>query len=64
MSSNLVVPATISLEENIMPNCLVDKYTKEELEIIVNNSFSMKELLRNLGYGTTSGKNGQTVQKD
>ena len=46
-----------------LPNCLVDKYTKEELEAKVNESFSMKDLLRNLGYTSVSGRNNVVVQK-
>ena len=33
---------------------LVDKYTKEELEKIINQSTSMQDFLRNLGYSSNS----------
>ena len=33
---------------------LIDKYTKEELEKIINQSTSMQDFLRNLGYSSNS----------
>ena len=41
---------------------LVDKYSKYELENIVNNSFSLKEVIDKLGYNTHSGNNSKTVK--
>ena len=41
---------------------LVDKYTKEELEQIVKQSNSIKEVIDKLGYTTHSGRNSQTVK--
>ena len=45
-----------------MANALIDNYTKEQLEEIVKNSFSMKEVIDKLGYATHSGSNNQTVK--
>jgi len=42
---------------------LIDKYTKEELELIVKNSFSFAEVIQKLGYTTSSGSNHKTVYK-
>lgn len=42
---------------------LVDEYSKEELELLVEQSFSFKDLLAKLGYGTYTGKNYETVKK-
>ena len=42
---------------------LIDSYSKEELEIIVENSSSIKEVVSRLGYSTTSGRNHETVKK-
>ena len=41
---------------------LIDKYTKEELEQIVKQSNSIKEVIDKLGYTTHSGGNNQTVK--
>ena len=41
---------------------LIDKYSKEELEQIVKQSLSMKEVIDKLGYATHSGSNNQTVR--
>ena len=41
---------------------LVDKYTRTELEQIVNQSNSLKEVIDKLGYTTHSGSNNQTVK--
>lgn len=44
-------------------SALIDKYSKEELEYIVNSSTTMKEIISKLGYSTTSGSNNVTVKK-
>lgn len=41
---------------------LIDNYSKEELQDIVNNSFSIKDVVRKLGYSTESGNNSETVK--
>lgn len=41
---------------------LIDSYSKEELEQIVKNSFSIKEVVGRLGYSTTSGNNSNVVK--
>ena len=38
-----------------MTLALMDKYSKEEFEKIILNSFSYKECLKNLGYNSVSG---------
>lgn len=42
---------------------LISKYTKEELEKIVSQSFSYAEVIRKAGYSTKSGDNLKTVKK-
>lgn len=42
---------------------LIDNYTKDELQKIVDESFSMKEVIDKLGYATHSGSNNITVKK-
>lgn len=42
---------------------LIDQYTKQELEQIVNQSTSMKEVIDKLGYSTHSGSNNITVKQ-
>jgi hypothetical protein len=44
-------------------SALVDNYSKEELEKIVNESFSMAEVISKLGYKTRNGSNDKTVKK-
>lgn len=41
---------------------LIDTYTKHELIEIVKTSKSMKDVIRKLGYSTTSGNNHKTVK--
>jgi hypothetical protein len=41
---------------------LIDKFTKDELEYIVKNSLTMKEVLKTIGYSTVSGDNHKTVK--
>ena len=41
---------------------LIDNYSKEELEQIVQQSTSMKEVIDKIGYATHSGSNNQTVK--
>lgn len=41
---------------------LIDKYSKEELESIVNKSNSLREVILKLGYSTASGKNSETLK--
>ena len=41
---------------------LIDEYSVEELELIVKNSKSYKEVLKKLGYSTTSGSNNKTLK--
>ena len=42
---------------------LVDKFTKEQLEEIVKESTSMKEVIDKIGYTTHNGSNNKTVKK-
>ena len=42
---------------------IIDKYSKEELENIVKNSYSLSEVITKLGYVTRSGSNNETVKK-
>ena len=42
---------------------LIDNYSKEELQQIVVQSTSMKEVIDKLGYATHSGSNNNTVKK-
>ena len=42
---------------------LIDEYNKEELEQIVQQSYSLKEVINKLGYSTSSGRNNSTVKK-
>ena len=41
---------------------LIDKYTKEELMQIVQQSSSLKEVIDKLGYSTHSGSNNKTIK--
>lgn len=41
---------------------LVDNYSKEELQNIVASSFSMKEVIKKLGYKTCNGSNSKTIK--
>lgn len=41
---------------------IIDRYTKEELENIVKNSLSIKEVVKKLGYSTNGGDNSKTVK--
>lgn len=41
---------------------LLDKYTKEELQTIVGESNSIREVLRKVGYQTYSGSNPNTLK--
>ena len=41
---------------------LIDSYSKEELEVIVKNSNSIKDVIGRLGYSTISGRNSETVK--
>ena len=41
---------------------IVDKYSKEELEQIVKQSNSIKEVVGKLGYQTFGGRNSETVK--
>lgn len=42
---------------------LIDKYTTDELTDIVNNSYSLREVIYKLGYSTGSGSNNTTLKK-
>jgi hypothetical protein len=42
---------------------LIDEYSKEELEEIVRDSTSMKQVIDKLGYSTHSGNNNRTVKE-
>lgn len=42
---------------------IIDEYSKEELEQIVQQSNSLKEVIDKLGYSTHSGSNHKTVKK-
>ena len=41
---------------------IIDNFSKEQLEEIVKNSSSMKEVIDSLGYSTHSGSNNETVK--
>ena len=41
---------------------LIDQYSKEELQQIVSQSTSLKEVIDKLGYATHSGSNNRTVK--
>lgn len=45
-----------------MAKALVDNFTKEELEKIVQDSHSYKDVLRGLGYGSCNGNSYKTVK--
>lgn len=45
-----------------MKEILIDKYTKQELEEIIKDSFSYREVLIKLGYSCTSGSNNETLK--
>lgn len=45
-----------------MAQALIDKYSKEELEIIVKSSNSIRDVIRKLGYSTTGGSNSDTIK--
>lgn len=47
----------------IIINSLVDNYTKDELEYIVQTSNSMKQVIAKLGYKTQNGRNADTVKR-
>ena len=44
-------------------NCLIDEYSKEDLETMVKKSYSMAELIKKIGYATRGGNNHITVKK-
>lgn len=46
-----------------MEKAIIDKYTKEELEQIVKQSYSYAQVLKKLGYSTRSGSNHITLKK-
>ena len=41
---------------------LIDRFTKEELKNIVENSLTMREVLSQIGYSTVGGDNHKTVK--
>lgn len=41
---------------------LIDSYSKEELEKIVATSYSVREVIKKLGYSTVGGNNAKTVK--
>ena len=45
-----------------MANALVDNFTKEELEEIVKESYSYRDVIKKIGYTTVSGGNTKTVK--
>lgn len=46
-----------------MREALIDKYSEDELEEIVKNSKCIRDVLKNVGYSTVSGRNADTVKK-
>lgn len=46
-----------------MREALIDKYSEDELEKIAKNSKSLRDVLKNVGYSTVSGRNANTVKK-
>ena len=46
-----------------MSNALIDSYTKEELQNIVESSASIAEIAEKLGYTTKNGRNAITIKK-
>ena len=47
-----------------MAKSLMDNYSKEELEWLVADSYTLTELISRLGYKCCSGRTGDTVKKD
>ena len=47
----------------IIIKALVDNYSKDELNEIVKKSYSIKEVIKKLGYKTSNGSNSNTVMK-
>lgn len=45
-----------------MANALVDNFTKEDLEQIVKESYSYRDVIKKVGYTTVSGGNTKTVR--
>ena len=45
-----------------MGTAIIDKYTKEELEQIIKQSYSYRQVLKKLGYATESGNNHTTLK--
>lgn len=45
-----------------MAQALIDKYSKEELEMIVKSSNSIRDVIRKLGYSTAGGSNSDTIK--
>ena len=41
---------------------LIDQYTKEEFEQIVQQSHTIKEVISKLGYATCNGRNSDTIK--
>lgn len=50
------------IKEDVFIGSLIDEYTKDELQQIILNSHSMKEVVGKLGYSTISGNNSLTVK--
>lgn len=55
-------PFLFDNKEGIDISSLIDKYTKQELEEIVANSFTYTEVLSKLGYSTGHGRNHKTLK--
>lgn len=45
-----------------MRKAIIDNFSKEELEQIVKESFSIKEVVKKLGYSSSNGDNHKTVK--
>ena len=44
-------------------SCLLDSYSREALEEIVQQSTNFKQVLEKVGYKTSSGRNHDTLKK-
>ena len=44
-------------------DCVIDRFSVDELKDIVSHSYSFKEVLRKLGYKTLNGRNNDTLRK-
>lgn len=62
VGSNPTTPAIYLVKKELSISSFIDKYSKDELEIIVKSSFSYAEVLSKLGYSTVNGHNNRTLK--